>query len=218
MAALQFKAEDVPGTVCPYCRHLVQGKMVSCDIRLQAPLNPMFPGHYIAYCIVRCPISSCAKTFYVTLDGQYGQSEGKVFNCTPRAVWPPPAKLLDERIPEDVREDYKQADLSWVMGMNRAGTLMLRRCLENACITAGAAEKSLEKMIDELQGQGRIHPINVVSAHKTRILGNFTAHIIREVTSEELEKALRLTEKILEDLFVVPKLQEEIDTGRPPKN
>ncbi len=217
MATPKIKAENVPGTFCPYCRHLVQGKLVVLDIRGQEPLNPLFPGYYVAYCTVRCPLVKCARTFYLTVDGQYTQQDGEVFECNPRDVWPPPAKLLDERIPEDIREDYKQANLSWVMGMTRAGTLMLRRCLENACITAGATEDKLENMIDALKGQGRLNPINAVSAHKTRILGNFTAHIVREVTSDELQKAARLTEKILEDLFVVPKLQEEIDTKRPPQ-
>jgi hypothetical protein len=71
-------------------------------------------------------------------------------------------------------------------------------------------------MIDELKVAGRLHPINVLSAHKTRLLGNFTAHLDREVTHSELEKALLLVQKILEDLFVTPALQKEIDTTRQP--
>src|SRR5712692_7871792 len=218
MSTAKSKADNVPGTYCPYCRHLVQGKLVALDIRGQESLNPLFPGYYVAYCTVRCPLVKCARTFYLTVDGPYNQQDGEVFECNPRDVWPLPAKLLDERIPEDVREDYKQAELSWVMRMDRAGTLMLRRCVENACLTAGAVEAKLEKMIDELKEKNVIHPINAVSAHKTRVLGNFTAHIVREVTSAELEKALRLTEKIFDDLFVLPQLQKEIDTEKPPRS
>lgn len=94
---------------------------------------------------------------------------------------------------------------------------MLRRTLENACQTAGATKTELKEMIDELAGKNQIHPINVQSAHKARLIGNFTAHVLRDVSSDEVAKVMKLVEKILEDLFVTPAIQKEIDTTKPAK-
>ncbi len=187
------------------------------DFRDQTGLASPQASYYGAYCVVRCPRSDCKKTFYVTVTGQLSRHPDRIFDNNWGATWPPASKRIDPRIPEDIKEDYTQAYRSWSMKMNRAACLMLRRCLENACVTAGATKHRLEDMINELKDQGKIFPVNAVSAHRTRIIGNFTAHVIREVTPEEIQVALRLTEKILDDIFVTPVLQNEIDTTRPSK-
>lgn len=217
--APDFKQRNVPSTFCPYCGKEIQGLLLKIHSTLDSRPAPFYtPRNYAAFLIVACPRDECHLPFYITTVGTCSESSGKVFSSSPQAIWPPPEKKLDDRIPEDVRADFREAYVAWAMRLDRAACLQLRRCLENACLTAGAPEGKLEDMIEELKGQNKIHPMNAVSAHKTRLIGNFTAHVVREITSDEIQKAMRLTEKILEDLFVVPKLQEEIDTARPKKS
>jgi hypothetical protein len=215
--AAKFGQEHVPGTECPFCQYVVQGLLIAHDVTDESGRASPQASYYGAYCIVQCPRRECNKTFYLSVTGQFSEVTGQIFDSKWRATWPPAVKRLDNRIPEDVREDYNQAYKCWSMMMNRAACLTLRRCLENACITTGATAHTLEDMIDELKDQGKIFPLNTISAHKTRIIGNFTAHVIREISSDEIRTALRLSEKILDDLFVTPALQQEINTTRPPK-
>lgn len=214
MVSPQFEPHHVPDVFCPHCGVSVHPKLVNFDIQTWQEGQV---DRLMASCVVRCPRKQCHFSFYVTVRGHFSTRDGGIFSTELWAVWPPPAKRIDERIPDDVAVDFRQAFQCWSTGMIRAGTLILRRCLENACLTAGATEARLEDMIDELADKKVLHPINAQSAHKTRIIGNFTAHVVREITPGELEKTLTLTEKILDDLFVTPALQKEIDTTRPTK-
>jgi hypothetical protein len=167
--APKFSQEYIPGTECPYCQHTVQGLLIALDLTNETGLASPQANYYGAYCVVKCPRKECNRTFYLSVMGQFSNSTGQIFDSKWRSTWPPAVKKLDDRIPEDVREDFKQAYKCRSMMMNRAACLMLRRCLENACITAGATKHTLEDMIDELKDDGKIFPLNTISAHKTRI-------------------------------------------------
>ena len=160
--------------------------------------------------IVRCTAGKCKLPFYMTITGTFVEGMGHSRTMKTVTVWPVLNKKMSEHILEDVQEDFRQAFAAFHMHLDRAATLMLRRCIENACRAKGAKKEMLYAMIDELKDSGLLHPMNAVSAHKARILGKYTAHLYREVTHGELETALVLTERILEDLFVVPVLQDQI--------
>ena len=213
----KFGQENIPGATCPYCQYVVQGRLVEFNIRTQPGRTSIEPNYFTALCIVQCPRGGCNKGFYLTVVGQFATNSGQIFESTCGAVWPPPSKKIDERIPEDVREDFRQAYRCWIMTMERAATLMLRRCVENACTICGADGDDLYQKIEDLKKKNKLHPMNATSAHKARILGRDAAHILREVESEEVSKCLFLAEKILEDLFVVPAIQQEIDKTHPLK-
>jgi hypothetical protein len=116
-----------------------------------------------------------------------------------------------------VQQDFRQAYECWMMAMGRAATLMLRRCVENACNICGAQGDDLYQKIEDLKKKNKLHPLNAESAHKARILGRDIAHILHEVDSNEILKCLSLTERILEDLFLLPAIHEEIDEAHPAK-
>jgi hypothetical protein len=214
---LKFGQENIPGATCPYCQQIVQGDLLQSDVKTQRGRTSIEPDHFIAVCIVRCPHGKCNCRFYLTVTGELSSSDEQILDARCVAVWPPPSKKIDERIPEDVREDFKQAYRCWVMAMERAATLMLRRCIENACAVSGAEGDDLYQKIEDLKRKNKLHPMNAASAHKARILGRDVAHILREVDSDEVSKCLFLSEKILEDLFVVPAIQKEIDGTHPAK-
>jgi hypothetical protein len=68
-------------------------------------------------------------------------------------------------------------------------------------------------MIDELRDAGKLHPMNATTAHSARILGNTVAHVLGKIQSAEVKVCLDLIEKVLDDLFVTPKLQEQISNA-----
>jgi hypothetical protein len=55
--------------------------------------------------------------------------------------------------------------------------------------------------------------MNATTAHSARILGNTVAHVLGKIQSAEVKVCLDLIEKVLDDLFVTPKLQEQISNA-----
>lgn len=212
-----FTAADVPGVPCPYCAHQVQPVLTNHHLTEIRDARLSGEKYVRAHCITLCPRRDCYQTFYVTVTGRV-DGGNNVRDAVAENVWPPATASIDDRIEKQVALDFHQAEVAWVMNLDRAASLMLRRCVENACRLRGATKDVLAEMIDELKDAGKLHPINAVSAHKTRVLGNLTAHLDREVTHTELAKALVLVRKILEDLFVTPALQAEIDTSTRPSH
>lgn len=202
--------KEFPNVVCPYCRNAVHPKVkaISQKDGETSRLDRRTPFDIGA--VVECTSAQCERQFFVKLVGTYVPNHGRSHSIERIIVWPIAAKNLSEHIPKDVAEDFNQAYRCWNMGMDRAATLMVRRCVENACRTAGAQERSLIDMIDELKGADRLHPMNANTAHGARMLGNNVAHILRDIKGEEIKICLDLIEKVLDDLFVTPKLQEQI--------
>ena len=210
---INLTGSDLPDSLCPHCGFNVH-PMLQGVVETQGQYSPLKQSRkFTSFCLVRCPRTPCHGQFYLTAEGTASTSNRQVLAVQATAVWPPPMKALDSNIDTDVSEDFKQAYACLKIGAHRAATLMIRRCVENACVTCGGEGEDLYKKIEDLKRKNKLHPTNAESAHKARILGREVAHILREVTPDEIEKCLFLVEKILEDLFVVPAIQQQI--GKP---
>jgi len=129
------------------------------------------------------------------------------------SVFPNPLPTpTDERIPEKIRKDIDEAKICLSVNAFRACAGMCRRALQQACILKGASpKKRLEEQIDELAERGVITQDLKDLAHTVRWVGNDALHPENpEVTEEDAEEMLNLTEQFMDIIFVAPEKVKEI--------
>lgn len=131
-------------------------------------------------------------------------------------IYPTPLpKPVDERIPDSIRKDFKEAQKCFSIGAFRAAGVMARRALQNCCLDKGAKEKdNLEKQISWLFEQGIITKDLKEWAHEVRLTGNDAAHPKKSeedqpVTEEDAKEILDLLEQFTNVLYVAPAIAEE---------
>ncbi|MBI2573574.1 DUF4145 domain-containing protein [Candidatus Woesearchaeota archaeon] len=119
----------------------------------------------------------------------------------------------DERIPENIKQDIDEAKLCLSVRAFRACAAMCRRAIQQACMGQGAdKEKKLDKQIDELQAKGIITTHISKWAHSCRFLGNDAVHPDHpEVTEQDAKDVLNLAEQLMNILYVMPAISEEMD-------
>ena len=218
MRPKSISQENIPSSFCPKCNKEIQPKLMEKYERIfEGPVGVYDNNKYYALCIVECPREKCKFAFFIVVGADKSQRDGVIWSEETKATYPQPRWKIDDRIPEDVRQDFHEATYAWLFNLKSASALMLRRTLENACNKCGAKKDDLKDKIDELAAQGKLHPINVESAHKTRLIGNFTAHLIKDVSKDELKSVIYLVEKIMEDLFITPIIRDNLDTSRKKK-
>lgn len=122
--------------------------------------------------------------------------EGQDFNYVP------------EHIAKAASEAYKCHSIDAYM----AAILMARTSIEAAAKDRGVTEGKLVQKINELARSGLIRETIKDAAHHVRMFGNDMAHgdIEAEVTKRDSEQVLRLLTFILQDLYEVGELLNEV--------
>lgn len=139
-------------------------------------------------------------------------------------VWPDEAQV-PEAVPEDIQNEFREAEYCAAFGANRAASALFRSVLEKALKANGYTRenkiKDLEKRIDAAFADGILHEARRKRAHEDiRVLGNDVLHDEwREVTDDEVNLAHRYTQRVLEDLYDDRGTIEKIlvEKGRLPK-
>jgi hypothetical protein len=93
-------------------------------------------------------------------------------------------------------------------------TIGLRTLIEAVCHDARVKGKNLESLIDSLADLGVLSKAQATTLYSPRLVGNAATHQITAPESAELTAALRITEAILETLYVIPKLKHNTQTVR----
>lgn len=117
----------------------------------------------------------------------------------------------DERIPDDIKEDFDEAKMCFSVNCYRASTAMSRRALETCCINKGAnKDKNLKEMIEDLFNL-KIITKNVKEWGDTiRFIGNDAVHInANKVEREDAEDILKITKQILDIIYIFPAIAKE---------
>ncbi len=125
-------------------------------------------------------------------------------------VYPNPLPSpTDERILEHIREDIDEAKMCFSVKCYRACTVMARRAIQSACIDKGA-NKKLKEEIEELEQKGIITKDLKEWANVVRWVGNDAAHPeTQDVTEEDSEDILKLSEKFMHNIYVAPAIDKE---------
>nr|AQS33895.1 hypothetical protein [uncultured archaeon] len=130
-------------------------------------------------------------------------------------IFPNPLpSLTDERIPLNIKNDIQEAKLCFSVGAFRACAAMCRRAIQQACIKEGAAKADLDKQIDDLKAKGIITEQISKWAHSCRFLGNDAVHPEHpEVTENDAKNVLNLAEQLMNILYIMPAISQEVDVN-----
>jgi len=110
---------------------------------------------------------------------------------------------IPSAVPDDVKAELREAELTGSIGAWRAGSAMLRSTLEKTLKSNGYTRGNLASKIDEAAADGVITEARARRAHDDiRVLGNDVLHDEwRPVGQDEFDLAHRYTQRILEDLY-----------------
>lgn len=117
-------------------------------------------------------------------------------------------------LPGPVERVYREVLGALNAGLPLLATIGLRTLIEAVCHDARAKGKNLESLIDSLADLGVLSKAQATTLYSPRLVGNPTTHQITSPESAELTAALRITETILETLYVIPRLKQDLQTGR----
>ena len=185
---------------CPHCHQYTLITVVESNLELHGSIH--------AKCVYRGRVPG--RMWWI---GECHNCNGVVLVLNNGiSIYPrPKPQPSDERIPDDIKEDFDEAKMCFSVNCYRASTAMSRRALEACCIEKGANKNTnLEGQIDELFEMGIItNPIKEW-AHTIRWIGNDALHInVNKVTSEDAEDILKITKQILDIIYVFPAITKE---------
>lgn len=111
--------------------------------------------------------------------------------------------LPETSVPQGIRNEFREAEQCFSVGAYRAASALFRSTLEKTLRANGYLKGSLHERINEAIEDGVITATRGKRAQEDiRVLGNDVLHDEwREVSAEEVEKAHRYVQRILEDLY-----------------
>ncbi|MCC6351915.1 MAG: DUF4145 domain-containing protein [Fimbriimonadaceae bacterium] len=128
------------------------------------------------------------------------QASEHLIDFYPTAVFRHP---LPTSTPVAVVEEYREAEVCFAHGANRAASALLRSALEKVLKLNGFIKGSLQAKIDEAAADGVITESRKKKAHEDiRVLGNDVLHDeYRAVSEGEVAQSLKYLQRVLEDLY-----------------
>jgi hypothetical protein len=135
--------------------------------------------------------------------------------ATPVELWPAGQRILDEGIPQGIRDGVTEARKCFVAGAYRATAVMVRRAIEGFCANHGANDRVLNRALQELVQRNVIDARLLEWADGLRILGNAGAHFSdHAVTRQDASDALDLVEAMLDYVYVFSAKFEQFKARR----
>lgn len=128
-----------------------------------------------------------------------------------------PNDTAADEIPEDIRNDFKEAlRCRWVDAYN-ATAEMCRRAIESSCISFGAPkDKSLSEMIDWVFNKKLIIESLKDMAHTIKLGGNRGAHPSpRVLGKEDADALIEFTNMYFMSVYIMPKRIEKSSFEKP---
>jgi len=154
----------------------------------------------------------CHKGVYFRLGGCDFKEEGMSVRVEAERVkdyYPRKVLTIDPAIPQEIGDDFDEANKCLGVEAKKATVTMCRRVLQNACVSKGASPNTdLVKQIDELESKRVINPSMKDVAHTIRKIGNWGAHPqddpLKDVTLDDALEIVEFTSEFLNEVFVRP--------------
>jgi len=169
------------------------------------------------YEIIRCSgcdsisfrhASSNSEDFYMDDEGRYIHEETEEIY---------PGRLMGRAmlenkyfLPAKVRSIYDETHAAMCSKLPILAGVGIRALVEAVCTAESTKGRTLEKRIDDLVKREVLTKRNAVVLHKTRLLGNRSAHEIEGASDSELDVAFDIVENLLETVYIIPKKAESI--------
>lgn len=189
--------------VCPFCCH-AQAYYSNYDstqngkYRNASPIPEEYQESSFTIYTFRCSNSSCQKISVTAIN----RTTGKQMDIVPQIVM----NHYPEYIPEQIRQDYEEANMILEASPKAAATL-LRRCLQGMIHDYwGIQEKNLNAEITALKE--RVPSAQWKAIDALRKVGNIGAHMEKDVNMiidiepDEAKKLLKLIELLLEKWYI----------------
>ena len=201
---------------CPYCKKLVHFSWCHAGKGYEHHDISTYLGEYYIknkagiWAMAECP--SCGNLVLIKMKGDpsiYNMNILDFVEIIP-ALLPNPT---DDRIKREIKIDIDEAKICFSVKAYRACAIMCRRALQTICIDNGAnPNKNLDYQIEELFENGTITKKIADWATSVRWVGNDAAHPKNEeVTTDDADRILKLTEQIADNLYVTDALSKEVD-------
>lgn len=154
----------------------------------------------------------CHKGVYFRLSGCDFKDDGMTVRVDAERVkdyYPRKVLTIDPAIPQDIGDDFDEANKCLGVEAKKATVTMCRRVLQNTCVSKGASPNAeLFKQIDELESKRIINPSMKDVAHTIRMIGNWGAHPqvdpLKDVTLDDALEIVKFTSEFLNEVFVRP--------------
>ena len=205
---------DMLAEICPYCKKLVHFSWCHagsghghCDI------GKDLGGYYIEnktgiWAMAECP--SCDNLVLIKMKVGPNVHNRNGLNLVEIIPAPLPSPT-DDKVKREIKIDIDEAKICFSVKAYRACAIMCRRALQTICIDNGAnSNATLKDQIKELLENGTITKKIADWATSVRWVGDDAAHPRNEeVTLEDADKILKLTEQIAYNLYVTDALSKE---------
>lgn len=110
-----------------------------------------------------------------------------------------------ERVPDDIRDAFLEAEGCFANGHFVAAAIMLRKTVELICENMGATGKNLYQKIDAVGSKIIISKELLAAMHELRLLGNDAAHVTAEVFDDlgrdELDISFEFVQEIIKAIY-----------------
>lgn len=185
----------IPSFMCPHCN-------TKCSFGGMGEGNSV-----VLYC------RGCGRGVYFLLDGyDFGSSNETSVRVEAEQVsdfYPRRVLTIDPAIPEEIGDDFDEANKCFEVGAKKATVAMCRRTLQNTCVSKGASSnEDLFKQIEGLESKRIINPSLKEVAHAIRTIGNWGAHPqvdpLKDVTLDDAHEIVKFTSEFLDEVFVRP--------------
>lgn len=113
-------------------------------------------------------------------------------------------------LPDKVRSIYRETHLAMCTKLKILAGVGIRALVESVCLEESAKGANLEKKIEDLVKKEVLTKRNATVLHKTRLLGNQSAHEIQAASDSELDVAFDIVENLLESVYIIPKKADRL--------
>ena len=113
-------------------------------------------------------------------------------------------------LPVKVLSIYKETHAALCSKLKILAGVGIRALVEAVCSQESAKGRTLEKKIDDLVKKEVLTKRNAAVLHKTRLLGNRSAHEVESASDSELDVAFDIVENLLETVYIIPKKAERL--------
>jgi hypothetical protein len=168
-------------------------------------------GYSLIVCAVRC--IGCKE--FMLVRGSRMTSDGE---WQAEAFYPlgTPNQNVDEHIPTQIRDDFKEALRCRFIDSNKGTLVMCRRAVQSSLLEKGASKrKKIGEQIDQIARRGLITEPLQKLAHKVRLAGNEGAHPdkdgLENVTPDDADAIIKFTREYLHHVYVMPALLANYD-------
>lgn len=189
--------------ICPFCGHAQayyysHNSVQNGDYNGLHPIPEIYQESSFTIHTFKCNNSSCERIAVTAIN----RTTGKQIDLVPQVTM----RHYPEYIPEQIRQDYEEANMILESSPKAAATL-LRRCLQGMIHDYwGIHEKNLNAEISALKDKVSAAQWKAIDA--LRKVGNIGAHmekdvnLIIDIDADEAKKLLKLIELLFEKWYI----------------